>query len=194
MSTGLDSKDLERLLTAVGDLLADAGSEISIVVVGGATLGIMGWVSRTTHDVDVIAQAERRGDKWILTDPHPLPPELTEAVGIVARDFNLPRDWLNAEIGDQWSRGLPPGTVEGLSWRTYEALHVGFAGRSTLIALKLFAAVDQGPSSVHFQDLTAMNPTPEEIRDVRKWVLSQDSGEVFPALLDQLISTLNDPR
>ena len=194
MDLKLDPSDIDRLLTAVGDLLAEVGSEAAIVVVGGATLGVMGWVPRTTYDVDVIAQAKRREGTWVPTEPHPLPQELIEAVRTVARDFNLPSEWLNAEVGDQWPRGLPPKTAEDISWKQYGGLNVGFVGRSTLIALKLFASVDRGPTSVHFQDLALLEPTSEEIHIARDWVLSQDIGEVFPALVDQVIQAIHDSK
>ena len=186
--------DIERLLAAVGDLLAESGGEAAIVVVGGATLGVMGWVPRTTYDIDVIAQAKRHEGAWVPIDPNPLPQELLDAVERVARDFNLPSDWLNAEVGDQWPRGLPPNTAEDVTWRQYGGLHVGFVGRSALIALKLFASVDQGPKSVHFQDLTLLQPTTEELRISREWVLSQDIGEEFPALVDQVIQAIHESK
>ena len=37
--------------------------------------------------------------------------------------------------------------------------------RSALLALKLFAAVDRGPRSVHMQDLLALRPTSLELKD-----------------------------
>ena len=50
---------LEELLNAVGSHLEAQESEAAIVVVGGATLSVLGIVDRTTKDVDVIAQAIR---------------------------------------------------------------------------------------------------------------------------------------
>jgi hypothetical protein len=81
----------------------------------------------------------------------------------VARDYGLPEDWLNAVIGAQWKFGLPPGFAEEVQWQRFRSLEVGFAGRNSIIALKLFAAVDQGPSSVHCQDLVELRPTEAEL-------------------------------
>ena len=46
---------LEELLNAVGSHLEAQKAEAAIVVVGGATLSVLGIVDRTTKDVDVIA-------------------------------------------------------------------------------------------------------------------------------------------
>lgn len=68
-------------------------SEAAIVVVGGATLSILGIVDRTTKDVDVIAQATRDDDDgWTLTSPVPLPEALQKAVALVGRDYGLAAD------------------------------------------------------------------------------------------------------
>lgn len=189
----LTSEMIDRLLAAVGDLLAvDGGEEIGIVVVGGASLSAMGWVPRVTYDVDVIARAERRHGHWVPIAPKPLPERLVAAVDTVARDYSLPTAWLNAAVGDQWPHGLPPRMAEGLTWRQYSALHVGFAGRDALIALKLFAAVDRSPGSVHFQDLLALAPSRSELAAARQWVLTQDAGDRFPELVQQVLEVINE--
>jgi hypothetical protein len=101
----------------------------------------------------------------------------------VARDFGLPSDWLNTVIGAQWDFGLPPGFVQEIEWREFGPLSVGFAGRQSILALKLAAAVDQGPKSVHLQDLIVLAPTPDELDRAGEWVLSQDESDQFPALV-----------
>jgi len=188
----LTSAHIDRLLNAVGELLAERGHEVAIIVVGGASLSVMGWVSRVTTDVDVIARAEREDGEWVLIRPDPFPDVLVEAARTVARDFSLPAGWLNAAVGDQWPQGLPPGMAEELSWREYGALHVGFAGRHTLIALKLFASVDQGPRSVHFQDLVHLKPSQDELIQAAEWVANQDAGDEFPNLVNQAVEAVRE--
>ena len=183
----LGSETLEELLSAVGEHLAEGGDSAAIVVVGGSTLAVMGWVERTTKDVDVIAQAIRRGERRTLIAADPLPEALLRAVARVGRDYGLAADWLNTEIGAQWDFGLPEGFAEELEWRQYGSLTVGFAGRQSLIALKLFATVDRGRESVHFQDLIALAPSDAELVKASDWVVSQDAGEHFPALLKEVL-------
>lgn len=179
---------IEEALGAAGDLLRAAGDEVSIVVVGGATMNLLGIVRRSTNDVDVIARAFRdRGGVLRLSQAEPFPDSLRTAIRTVARDFNLPPNWMNAEVGAQWVHGLPPWILEDITWRTYGNLHVGLVGRRTLIALKLFAAVDSGPRSVHAQDLIALAPTDAEWDESRRWVATQDAYDGFPAMIDQMI-------
>lgn len=155
----LNSALLDEIFLAVGDYLAAAGASAAIVVVGGSALAIHGWVDRVTSDVDVIAQGTDRDGRRVLIPAQPLPASLLEAVRRVARDYNLPEDWLNTVIGAQWDSGLPEGFADEVQWRRFGALEVGLAGRNSMIALKLFAAVDQGPTTVHFQDLATLQPT-----------------------------------
>ncbi len=113
--------------------------------------------------------------------PEPLPEVLVDAVERVARDYALPSDWLNTAVAMQWRTGLPDRFVEEVEWRRFGALDVGFAGRSSIIALKLFAAVDQGSESVHFQDLVALDPLESELEDAADWVARQDPAPGFAA-------------
>lgn len=179
---------IEEALGAAGDLLRAAGDEVSIVVVGGATMNLLGIVRRSTNDVDVIARASRDEEGGLrLSQAEPFPDSLRAAIRTVARDFDLSPTWMNAEVGAQWVQGLPPWILEDTTWRTYGNLHVGLVGRRTLIALKLFAAVDSGPGSVHAQDLIALAPTGAEWDESRRWVATQDAYEGFPTLIDQMI-------
>jgi len=184
----LDSSLLNELLDAVGAHLEEAGESASIVVVGGSTLAVRGWVDRTTKDVDVIAQSIRSDGERTLVPASPLPDALVRAALRVAEDYGLPVDWMNTVIGAQWAFGLPPGFAAEVEWRDYGSLEVGFAGRSSLIALKLFAVVDSGIESVHFQDLLALEPTADELTEAETWVLGQDAGTQFPRLLKEALS------
>jgi hypothetical protein len=152
----------------------------------------MGWIDRTTEDVDVIARARdaEGGGGRTLVPPDPLPEPLLEAVERVARDYGLRSDWMNTAAGMQWLTGLPEGFDEELEWRRFGALDVGFAGRGSLIALKLFAAVDQGSESVHFQDLIGLEPTDAELDAAADWVTGQDPGAHFGRLVAEEVENV----
>lgn len=186
---------IESALTAVGDLLRIAGEEVSLVVVGGATMNLLGIVRRSTSDVDVIARAYRDEHGVLyLAQAEPFPAALRNAIETVARDFGLPNDWMNAEVGSQWVHGLPPWILDETTWRSYGNLHVGLVDRRTLIALKLFASVDSGPRSVHVQDLLALAPTDAEFEEARRWVTTQDVYEGFETMISQVIEHVQQHR
>lgn len=186
---------IEEALTALGEQLASQGVRAAIVVVGGATLNVLKIVSRSTSDVDVIAQAHPAGSgKWHLIQAEPFPEPLQVAIRTVARDLGLADDWMNAAVGSQWAHGLPPGIQDDIVWRTYGALDVGFVGRRTLIALKLFAAVDLGPGSVHMHDLLQLAPTDDELHEAGRWVETQDALPTFPTQVREAIAYVQRAR
>lgn len=165
----------------------------AIVVVGGASLNLLGLASRTTDDVDIIASAsseETNERRRLYAPPEPLPEALQRAIETVARDFNFPTAWMNTDVASQWKQGLPPWIEEDITWRQFDALDVGLAGRRTLVALKLFAAVDSGPESVHYQDLLTLNPSPEGFREAAEWVRTQDAAPEFAEMVDQVIQSV----
>jgi hypothetical protein len=182
---------IERALSAVGELLTADGVELGIVVVGGAALNLLGIVQRTTSDVDVLAvlRGGTRPSAEGLHPPDPLPAPLQRAVVRVARDFQLPVDWMNTTVGLQWQTGLPPGLADRLHWRQYGGLHVGLADRIDLIYLKLYASADSGgPTSVHVQDLLALRPTAQELEDAAVWIRAQDPTPAFAGILAEVMT------
>jgi hypothetical protein len=107
---------LPEALAAVGALLAAEGDQVMIVVVGGASLNLLGLVERTTQDVDVIAPASSATARDALIPPDPLPPALVRAIARVARDFSLPEDWLNTTVAMQWSQDGAATMASAWGW------------------------------------------------------------------------------
>ena len=189
----MDDLPLERALAALGDLLAADGHGARLIAVGGAALRLLGLVDRTTSDVDVIARMpvgplDQAGE---MVHPEPLSPAVVRAAAAVARDLGLPPDRLNTEIAAQWRTGLPPGLGEDLTWLRFGGppggLDLGLVSWQTLVALKLFAAVDWGPASVHFQDLRALAPTRVELDAAAAWVRTQDASPIFADMVGQVV-------
>ena len=182
--------DILASLRALGEILASQGEYAAVVVVGGTALIVQGFVSRATGDVDVIAisrdppEVERKS----IEAPEPLPEILLKAISRVARDYNLPHDWMNTTVGLQWKTGLPPGFNERIHWVQFDGLWLGLADRYDLIFLKLYAAADsEGPTSVHYQDLVALKPTHEELDGAAEWAKGQDPSVPFARILDQVL-------
>lgn len=190
----LHAHELEQRLAAVGEVLGAAGDEVGIVVVGGAALSLRRYVSRTTADVDVYARLDASDSMPRLVSAQPLPQALARAVARVARDFDLPADWMNALVSPARVPEMPPEWLSELSWRRYGGLRVGLAGRRALTALKLHAAADRDPDSVHVQDLLALGPSDAELAAARTWVLEQDLGPGFPSVLEKVISHVRQAR
>ncbi len=196
MDIEFHAEELEAALRALGELLAAADEPAAVVVVGGATLNLLGVVRRATNDVGVIARASRDEDGALrLERAEPFPPGLTRGIRTVARDFGLSEDWMNAAVEAQWATGLPPGLLEDTTWRNYGGgLDVGLVGRRTLIALKLFAAADGGRLSVHLQDLRALSPTSAELESAAEWVRAQDAAPEWSSIVQDVIRHVDRDR
>lgn len=188
----MDHHLLRTALQAVGAHLAARGVGAAVVVVGGAALSLHGWLRRTTHDVDVIAEIS--GHATGPLEPPRFAVALQDATRRVARDFGLEPDWFNAVIGRQWQTGLPPGLAEGMEWLSFSALRVGLPSRQVLLSLKLMAAVGQWPQSVHLQDLLALAPTDEELAVGRAWAVTQEASPEFPRWIDEVIEHVRSQR
>lgn len=183
----LSLDNLEQALSALAAFLEEAGApHETLVVIGGSAMISLGFIARSTKDVDIMAGVDaERG----LVDPRPMSEALKSAAEKVARELQLDSHWLNTGPADQVLAGLPEGFLSRLTRRDYgPALTICLPDRFDLIHLKLFAIMDQGLGR-HSNDLAALTPTEEEILTAARWVLTQDAGEVFPQIVR---SALND--
>ena len=179
---------LNEVLAALGEQLALAGFPVHVVVIGASGLVAIGAVSRATRDVDVVA-LESDGE---LTSSEPLPEALLAAAEVVARDFRLAPDWLNAaatsllEIGS----GLPAGFAARMITREFgPALTVSFASRIDQIHFKLYAATDrQEPRD--FDDLRALEPTADELKAAAAWARTHNAPGPFDDALTHTLRAL----
>jgi hypothetical protein len=178
--------DADRLLDALGAQLASADASYELVVVGGSGLLALGLVSRPTRDVDVVALREDD----TLRSVGPLPETLRVARDRVARDFQLPEDWLNAGPASLLDFGLPEGFLSRAHRRDHgTALTVWYASRFDQIHFKLYATVDQGAGK-HETDLRAMDPTDEELLAAARWTRTHDPSEGYRMVLGQVLAAL----
>jgi hypothetical protein len=182
----IDADRADLLLRALGEQLALLGESRTLAVVGGTSLLVLGLVTRTTRDVDVVALVE--GEE--LVSAQPLPVELREAAGIVASDFGLPLDWLNPGPASMLDLGLPEGFLERALRRSYgDALTVMFASRLDQIHFKLYAVVDQGPGR-HLSDLQALQPSEAELFQAARWSRTHDPSEGYRGVLIEVLQHL----
>lgn len=175
----IEKKNIQRIFSALDKQLAvSGGSGISLVVCGGTALAALGLVARTTKDVDVLGSF--KGGK--IQKIGEFPSWLSEAAKKVARDFNLPEDWLNLGPASQLDMGLPEGLRERLHKIVYgKQLTLYFISRVDQIHFKLFASLDRG--DYHVEDLFKLNPSNAELLAACRWVLTQDVSVAFREIL-----------
>ena len=185
-----DQKDVETILSALGEQLEEIASEpLELLVCGGSALNVLGLVQRATKDVDVLAYVNRNtaGEvSFISADP--LNKNLITASKKVARDFNLTENWLNAGPASATDLGLPNGILKRVKTIQYgQKLTIHFMGRYDQIHFKLYAAVDQGAGK-HFDDLLALNPTPDELEQAARWSMTHDVSKGYRQVLKGLLT------
>jgi hypothetical protein len=175
----------DSLLVALDEQLALAGHEYDLIVIGGSALLALGLVSRPTQDIDVVALGGGSG----LDEALPLPQPLAQARDRVARDLDLPGDWLNSQAAQDMLRlGLPHGFVDRLTCREYgPSLKVRYASRIDQIHFKLHATVDRGGGR-HFADLQALEPSHHELIIAARWARTHDPSEGFLHVLVEVLA------
>lgn len=185
----MERTDITSGLRLLGEVLAEKGRTVDLLVAGGATLVLLGLVERATADIDAISRLDANG-RW--QSAKPFPDFLVEAVREVAAILDLPsearkdeKDWLNpgpAFLGDL---GLPEGFEHRVERREFGALTLHLLGRRDLIALKLWAATSASRGARRdddLQDLRQIEPTAAEFRAALDWCCRKDGRADFAEL------------
>lgn len=170
-----DTINFEEALLTLGKVLESRGFHYEVVAVGGAALSLLGLISRSTRDLDIVALVH--DGRFVSAEK--LPPELTRARDDVATTLGLPGDWLNSEPTQLLDFGLPEGFDKRMITKSYHGLTVHLAGRLDQIFFKLYAAVDRGPRSKHVDDLRRLEPTSDELRAAARWARGHDPSPEF---------------
>ena len=185
-----NQNDIETILSALGEQLeGSSGEPVELLVCGGSALIFLGLVQRATKDVDILAYVKRTeaGDSSFIK-AKPMKPEFIMASKKVARDFNLPENWINTGPTSAVDLGLPDGLMERVITGEFgRKLTIHFLGRYDQIHFKLYAAVDQG-AGIHFDDLLSLNPTPDELEQAARWSMTHDVSEGYQQILKDLLS------
>jgi hypothetical protein len=181
-----DFTTLENALIMLGQRLSRSKRHYEVVAIGGSSLVLLGYIDRTTKDLDLVAVM----DAGRLISAKPLPEGLLKEIKVVGTALELGEHWVNGGPTSLLESGLPDGFQERLVTRKYDALTVHFAGRLDQICFKLYAAVDQGSNSKHFADLNRLKPTHNELLIAGKWCLTQDVSSEFSKMLAQALIAL----
>ena len=160
-----------------------------MVAVGGSSLMLLGLLERPTRDLDVVALVE--SGRYVKANP--LPPPLAEAAVDVGETLGIGGAWLNAGPADLLDFGLPSGFADRVVTRRYAALTLRLASRTDQICLKLYAAVDQGARSKHFEDVVRLAPSDGELLFAARWSITHDPSEGLRAELVRALALLGVP-
>jgi len=184
-----DQKDIETILSALGEHLESLSAEpVELLVCGGSALIFLGLVRRATKDVDILAYVKRtRSGGASFIKATSLSEEFIVAAKKVARDFNLPENWINTGPTSAVDLGLPHGLIDRVTTREFgQKLTIHFLGRYDQIHFKLYAAADQG-AGVYYEDLLALKPTEEELEKAARWTMTHDVSEAYRQTLKDLL-------
>lgn len=181
-------KEIEKILTALSEHLSEQGSPaIELLVCGGTALNVLGYVIRTTKDIDIIAYVNKDEKGQLkLNKAVPLNASLISAAEKVQKDFNLSDNWLNSGPASVMDLRLPDGLMKRVKAHEYgNNLIIHFLDRYDQIHFKLYAAVDQGGK--HYDDLIQLNPTAEELEKAAKWSMIHDVSDTYKNLFKDLL-------
>jgi hypothetical protein len=170
---------------------------VELVSCGGASLNLMGLVSRTTGDVDIICAVEvsTKGKVRRLTKMA-MPARFTELVAEVGREMGLKKDWLNFGPAPLMDFGLPDGLEKRLKRQSYGkclALHV--ISRLDQIHLKIYAAMHPKTRiETHLGDLMEMEPTEAEAGAAVDWLLKRKTSADFRRKLKEVLDRIGHEK
>ena len=186
----LHLQNLEKALQLLGKLLAIHKREpFWLVICGGSALLARQIISRSTHDVDVLALRDLEGGVDLA---YPLPEALKQSARQVAEELDLEPNWLNSAASLHFPdlRLLPASLWQELDTRVYsDFLKVSFVTRNGQILLKLYAALNRAQAR-DFDDLSALSPDSTETANALRWLLTKlpvlTHRDQLPALLTHL--------
>lgn len=181
-----DSVALHQALTVLGNVLSDRHLHFEVVAIGGGGLLLLGMIFRPTKDVDLVALI----DNGCFISAKHLPIPLLEAINEVGSALQLGENWVNTGPSDLFLMGLPEGFADRMSTHQYSGLILHLAGRFDQICFKLYASVDQGPHSKHFEDLKSLKPTQTELETAANWCKTHDVSTAFATDLSKALVAL----
>jgi len=184
-------EEIEHALTVLGRRMAlDGAPDMEVLCCGASALCVLGLLSRSTMDVDVLGVVVRDRD---LNPCEVFPEEMERAIANAGLELGLAEDWFNGSASRLLERGVPEGTLERalLHRKSFgPCLTVRFLDRKDQVALKLFAAMDPVDGIRHLKDLEEISPDPEEIIHSLRWMGDWKSSDAFRSKLKAIITGL----
>lgn len=184
-------EEIEHALTVLGRRMAlDGAPDMEVLCCGASALCVLGLLSRSTMDVDVLGVVVQDLD---LDPCEVFPAEMERAIANAGLELGLADDWFNGSASRLLERGVPEGTLErSLSHRRSfgPCLTVRFIDRRDQVALKLFASMDPVEGIRHLKDLEEISPTTDELSHALMWMAGWKSSDAFRAKLKAIVTGL----
>jgi hypothetical protein len=182
-------EEIEHALKVLGRRMAlDGAPDMEVLCCGASALCVLGLLSRSTMDVDVLGVVVRDLDPCEV-----FPMEMERAIANAGLELGLADDWFNGSASRLLERGVPAGTLERsfAHRRTFgPCLTVRFLDRRDQVALKLFAAMDPVDGIRHLKDLEEISPESEEISHALEWMEEWESSISFRRKLKEIVTGL----
>ena len=187
-------EEIERALSTLSRRMALSGAlNLEILCCGASALCVLGLLSRSTLDVDVLGIIS--DEKEVVACEH-FSPEMETAISESGRELGLSDDWFNGSASTLLQRTLPTGTLERSKKHRKEfgpCLVVRFLDRMDQVALKLFAAMDPKDGQRHLRDLEEISPTHSEMLHAVTWMMGWKSNQAFRDRLAYLVEGFEFP-
>lgn len=182
-------EEIEHALTVLGRRMAlDGAPDIEVLCCGASALCMLGLLSRSTMDVDVLGVVVRDQD---LNPCEVFSAEMERAISNAGLELGLANDWFNGSASRLLERGVPEGTLErSFAYRkTFgPCLTVRFLDRRDQVALKLFASMNPVDGIRHLRDLEEISPEADEISHALVWMGGWKSSDAFRAKLKKIVT------
>ena len=155
---------VNEIITDFDTYLEEQSLNFEAIVIGGAALALLGIITRTTRDVDLLISS--------------IPPIIQRHAKEFAKIHGLAETWLN-NAPESLKNELPAGWESRIQ-RIYQgrSLTLWTLERQHLIISKLYAACDRDADDFH--DLLAMKPNEKELYDATDWVVHLDGNPSWP--------------
>ena len=194
MGTFTGKMGIEEALKRLNAKMVYAGLEpVDLVSCGGASLNIMGWVSRSTSDVDIIcvAHVDAKG-KVHLQPGKVLPARFAKLVAEVGRELNVKEMWLNFGPAPLMKFGLPPGLDRRLKRKSYgRCLTLRVISRLDQIHLKIYSVMHPKTRiETHLGDLLDLEPTEKETKMAVDWLTKRKTSADFRRKLKDIMDRI----
>ena len=153
-----------EIITEFDRYLEEQSLNFEAIVIGGAALALLGIITRTTRDVDLLTSS--------------IPPIIKRQAKEFAKIRGLAESWLN-NAPESLKNELPAGWESKIQ-RIYQgkSLTLWTLERQHLIISKLYATCDRDADD--FQDLLAMKPNAKEIDEASDWIVHLDGNPTWP--------------